>query len=96
MLIRELTRLSGQLPSRRQMQRAVSSELRRMRAEGIALDGTEKKRFLLMVDAEKVKAMPAGLNARNAPPGWRRAFSNPSRSRHCSSPTGNGGCNRPR
>ena len=63
MLIRELTRLSGQLPSRRQMQRAVSSELRRMRAEGIALDGTEKKRFLLMVDAEKVKAMPAGLNA---------------------------------
>ena len=45
------------------MQRAVSSELRRMRAEGIALDGTEKKRFLLMVDAEKVKAMPAGLNA---------------------------------
>ena len=63
MLIRELTHLSGRVPSKHQMQRAVSSELRRMRAEGIALDGTEKKRFLLMVDAEKVKAMPAGLNA---------------------------------
>ena len=63
MLIRELTRLSGRVPSKHQMQRAVSSELRRMRAEGIALDGTEKKRFLLMVDAEKVKAMPAGLKA---------------------------------
>lgn len=63
MLIRELIRSSGQVVNQRQMERAVSAELKRLAIAGDKLDGTEKKRFLLMVDPEQVRAMPKGLTA---------------------------------
>lgn len=63
LLIRQLFKLSGQDIPPRQMERAVAEELRRLRMHGVPLDGTEKKRWLLMIDPSEVKAMPPGLSA---------------------------------
>lgn len=63
LLIRQLFRLSGQNVPPRQMERAVAEELRRLRMHGVPLDGTERKRWLLMIDPSEVKAMPQGLGA---------------------------------
>lgn len=63
MLIRDLVRASGQPLNQRQMERAVSTELKRLKIAGIPMEGTEKKRFLLMVDPEQVHAMPQELSA---------------------------------
>jgi hypothetical protein len=69
LLIRELTKLSGTPMNARQMERAVSAELRRLEVYGMNLSGTEKKQFLLMVDPEQVAKMPRGLNP-NARAQW--------------------------
>lgn len=63
MLIRELLRSNGQVANQRQMERAVSAELKRLAIAGEKLEGTEKKQFLLMVDPEQARAMPAGMTA---------------------------------
>lgn len=63
LLVRELIKSSGQIANQRQLERAVSAELKRLAIAGEKLDGTEKKRFLLMVDPEQVRAMPKGLTA---------------------------------
>lgn len=60
-LIRKLIAASGQVPSQHEMQRAVSAELRRLEINGIKLDGTDKKRWILMADAEQLGRVPAGL-----------------------------------
>jgi len=63
-VIRELIKGTGEPTSQRQMERAVSAQLRRMQVYGAKLDGTEKKSFLLMVDSEQAATMPKGLNAK--------------------------------
>lgn len=63
MLIRELLRSNGQVVNQRQMERAVAAELKRLAISGEKLEGTEKKRFLLMVDPEQARAMPANMTA---------------------------------
>ena len=60
MLIRDLTKLSGQPMNQRQIERAVAAELRRLEIRGMKLEGTEKKRFLVMVDPDRVSNMPRG------------------------------------
>lgn len=60
-LIRMLASNSGRVPNRHQMQRAVAAELRRLEASGVRLDGTQKKRFVLMVDPEQVD-LPANAS----------------------------------
>jgi hypothetical protein len=62
-LIRELLRSSGKVVKPRDMERAVSAELRRLKSEGVQLDGTQKKRFLIMVDQERISAMPQGQSS---------------------------------
>ena len=63
LLIRELTKLSGQPMNPRQIERAVSAELRRLEIRGMKLEGTEKKKFLVMVEPEQVSGMPKGMTA---------------------------------
>lgn len=53
---------TNQLPSRDQLQRAVAVELRRLEASGVNLDGTQKKRFVLMVDP-LMADLPPGASA---------------------------------
>ncbi|WP_227814949.1 T6SS effector BTH_I2691 family protein [Nitrogeniibacter aestuarii] len=53
-LIRMLAKNSAQVPSRRKLEQAVAAELRRLEVNGVSLDGTQKKRFVLMVDPEHV------------------------------------------
>lgn len=62
-LIRQLRHMGTQVPNERQMERAVAAELRRLERAGVPLRSTGTRRFLLMVDPEQVRAMPAGLNA---------------------------------
>lgn len=62
-LIRELLRSSGQVIKPRDMERAVSAEMRRLKSEGVQLDGTQKKRFFMMVDQERISAMPQGQSS---------------------------------
>ena len=66
LLIRELTKASGRQMNQGQMQRAVAAELRRLEIRGMPLEGTDKKRFLVMVDPEQVSRMPRGLSKQDA------------------------------
>lgn len=61
LLIRELTKVSGQPMNQRQIERAVSAELRRLEIRGMSLEGTEQKKFLVMIDPEQVSGMPRGM-----------------------------------
>ena len=91
MLIRELrTHLSGRVPSKHQMQRqAVSSELRRMRAEGIALTAPNKPTH---GRCREVKAMPAGLKAPQRAAWMAKSILKPEQVEALRKPpTGNGG-----
>lgn len=61
LLIRQMLNTYDQKISPNQIQRAVSAELRRLQINGVKMDGTEKKKFLLLVDPEHIKRMPLGL-----------------------------------
>lgn len=63
LLVREMLRLHGEPLRPHQIQRAVAAELRRLQIHGVKLEGSDKKRWLLMVDPAEVKAMPANLGA---------------------------------
>ncbi|WP_434631298.1 T6SS effector BTH_I2691 family protein [Chromobacterium sp. CV08] len=60
-LIKELLKQSGKAMNPREMERAVSAQLRNLKAAGIPLEGTEKKIFTLMLDPKQIKGMPSGL-----------------------------------
>ena len=62
-LIRQLVKLSKQPMSAKQLQRAVSAEMRRLQIAGVKLDGTQKKRFLIFLDDNEIVAMPKNLDA---------------------------------
>lgn len=59
MLIRQMSHLSGQVAPKHKLQRAVSAELRRLEVAGVPLEGTDKKRFVLLVDPEALGDIPA-------------------------------------
>ncbi|KAA3655469.1 MAG: hypothetical protein DWQ11_00775 [Proteobacteria bacterium] len=61
-LIGMLAKNADRLPSRNQLQRAVAAELRRLEASGVSLEGTQKKRFVLMVDP-LMTDLPPGASA---------------------------------
>jgi len=60
-LIRELVKQSGKTMNPREMERAVSAQLRNLQAAGVPLEGTEKKTFTLLLDPKQIKGMPSGL-----------------------------------
>lgn len=60
-LIRELVKQSGKTMNPREMERAVSAQLRNLQATGIPLEGTEKKTFTLLLDPKQVRGIPNGL-----------------------------------
>jgi hypothetical protein len=60
-LIRELVKQSGKTMNPREMERAVSAQLRNLQAAGIPLEGTEKKTFTLLLDPKQVRGIPNGL-----------------------------------
>jgi len=61
-LIRELYRTSGQTISENKMKRAVAAELKRQQIHGTSMEGTDKKKWLVLADKEMIKNMPAGLS----------------------------------
>lgn len=61
-VIRQLYRASGQVISENQMRKAVADELRRQGIHGAPLDGTTRKKWLILADKETIAAMPAGLS----------------------------------
>lgn len=63
MLIRELLKGNGQVASPRKMEQAVANEMRRLALSGEKLEGSDKKRFLLMVDPERMRGMPENVPA---------------------------------
>lgn len=57
-LIRELMRQHGGQVNMRQMERAVADELRRLEVRGEQLEGTDKKRWFMLVDREAAASVP--------------------------------------
>jgi hypothetical protein len=53
---------SGQVISENQMQRAVAAELRRQQIHGVLLEGTTKKRWVMLADQDMIAHMPRGLS----------------------------------
>ena len=62
-LIRELMRQHGGKVDMRQMERAVSDELRRLEVRGEQLEGSDKKRWFMMVDRDAAGKVPTDLRA---------------------------------
>lgn len=60
-LIKELVKQGGKPMNPREMERAVSAQLRNLQAAGVPLEGTEKKTFTLLLDPKQVRGMPNGL-----------------------------------
>jgi acid stress-induced BolA-like protein IbaG/YrbA len=61
-LIRELVRASGQVVSENQMRRAVAAELKLQQIHGVSLEGSTRKRWLMLADQERIANMPSGLS----------------------------------
>lgn len=61
-LIREVLRQHGSQVNVRQMERAVSDELRRLEIKGEQLEGTDKKQWFMVVDRETASSVPTDLN----------------------------------
>ncbi|MFP3701435.1 hypothetical protein SB758_38790, partial [Burkholderia sp. SIMBA_013] len=62
-LIREVLRQHGGQVDMRQMESAVADELRRLEVRGEQLEGTDKKRWFMLVDKEAAAKVPADLRA---------------------------------
>lgn len=60
-VIRQLLASGGQIKNQHQMQRAVSAELRRQQILGTKIDGTAKRKWVVLADEEMIKRMPSGL-----------------------------------
>jgi hypothetical protein len=61
-LIRELVRASGQTLSANQMKSAVAAELKRQQVHGVPMEGTNKRRWVMLADVEMIRRAPANLN----------------------------------
>jgi hypothetical protein len=62
-LIRQMLKLSGAPIEQRKIEKAVADEFKRLKVNGMSMEGTQSKRFLLMIDPAEVKGMPAGSKA---------------------------------
>ncbi len=62
-LIRQMLKLSGTPIEPRKIEKAVADEFKRLKVNGLSMEGTQSKRFLLMIDPAEVKGMPAGSKA---------------------------------
>ncbi|MBI5926452.1 MAG: hypothetical protein HY836_12755 [Aquabacterium sp.] len=60
-VIKQLLASGGQIKNQHQMQRAVSAELRRLKILGTKVDGSVKRKWVVLADAEAIKRMPPGL-----------------------------------
>ena len=60
-LIRQLLQASGNVVSKRQMERAVLAEMKRQNIHGSTLEGTTRRRFVMAADKEMIARMPRGL-----------------------------------
>lgn len=60
-LIRELVRASGQTLSENQMKSAVAAELKRQQVHGAPMEGSSKRRWVMLGDKEMIRSMPANL-----------------------------------
>jgi hypothetical protein len=67
MLVRQLIKSTGQSFKGRQLDKAVADEMRRLKVEGVKMEGQAKQRWLLAVNEEVAKQiaadMPKGLSA---------------------------------
>jgi hypothetical protein len=62
-LIRQMLKLSDAPIEQRKIEKAVADEFKRLKVNGLSMEGTQSKRFLLMIDPAEVKGMPAGSKA---------------------------------
>jgi hypothetical protein len=62
-LIREVLRQHGSQVSMRQMEQAVADELRRLEVRGEQLEGTDKKRWFMLVDRDAAANVSTDLRA---------------------------------
>lgn len=62
-LIRQMIRLHGAEVGENQMRRAVAAELRRLEVYGVPMEGTDRKKWLLLIDVEQARSVPANLGA---------------------------------
>ncbi len=60
-LVRDIIKLSGQPLNENKVKQAVRMELKRLNMMGLDLSKPENKKFLVMVDPDHLKAMPANL-----------------------------------
>lgn len=76
-LIREIVRANGQPMAGQALRRAVAAELRRLQVHGVPLGGTDKRYWLLMVNPEQVRDMPANLKPQQRAEWLVRTISTP-------------------
>jgi hypothetical protein len=62
MLVEETLKLAGQRFDKSKIAQALAAELKRLKINGMAMEGTASKRFLFMLDPAEIKGMPAGLS----------------------------------
>lgn len=73
-LIKQILRLSDNTMAKNTLEKAVSDELRLLKAQGVPLEGTDKKRWLLMVDPEQMQGIPRGLKPSAAAQAARKSI----------------------
>lgn len=61
MLVAEMVKLTGEPVSESAMRQAILRQLRKMTARGVPMDGLVENQWLLMVDPDEVRGMPAAL-----------------------------------
>ncbi|MGY0611523.1 T6SS effector BTH_I2691 family protein [Luteimonas sp. A501] len=76
-LIRQMIRLHGVDIGENQMQRAVAAELRRLEVHGVAMDGTDRKTWLLLIDVDQARSVPTSLASRERADQLARALRTP-------------------
>lgn len=62
-LIRQMIRLHGAQVSENQMRRAVAAELRRLEVYGVPMEGTDQKKWLLLIDVDQARGVPMNLKS---------------------------------
>jgi hypothetical protein len=61
LLIEETLKIAGQSIDKKKIAQALAAELKRLKINGMDMEGTASKRFLFMLDPAGVRGMPAGL-----------------------------------
>jgi hypothetical protein len=60
-VIRQMLKLSDQQMTPNQLQQAVAAELRRLEVQGVPMEGTDKKHWYVLIDAEALKTQGQNL-----------------------------------